>query len=202
MANTVQRVNQYVADWRKRGYAKDIPDEVPGVLMNKNLAPSYKAIALAILNNDMHMEALGFSAPQSPWYSAIKRVEIEEREKNNMNKKTLKSDKSEIIARIQQYRSGGKTWEQVAGILNSEGIKTPYGKKFSGSMLGQYVKRGSQNSKRSKVTVAPGMVESKPHTDAHAILQARNTILERLLLDSIRKLVDKEAELLIRDVGN
>jgi len=40
-------------------------------------APSYKAIVQAILRNDM--TELGFSRPFSPWYSEIKRVEIESR---------------------------------------------------------------------------------------------------------------------------
>jgi hypothetical protein len=40
-------------------------------------APSYKAIVQAILRNDM--TELGFSKPFSPWYSEIKRVEIEAR---------------------------------------------------------------------------------------------------------------------------
>ena len=48
--------------------------------MKLGLAPSYKAIALAILKNDNNFESLGFTAPVSRWYSAIKRVEIEQRE--------------------------------------------------------------------------------------------------------------------------
>lgn len=70
------RVNQYIRQWKAKGYPEDIPDEVPPVLMIKNLAPSYKAICLALLRNDHNLEALGFSAPKSEWYSAIKRVEI------------------------------------------------------------------------------------------------------------------------------
>lgn len=78
---TRRRIREYLKSWKKKGYPNDIPDEVPSVLMNKNLAPSYKAICLALLRNDMNMEALGFSAPKSHWYSAIKRVEIEARNK-------------------------------------------------------------------------------------------------------------------------
>jgi len=47
--------------------------------MRLNLAPSYKAIALAILKNDHHLTSLGYSAPVSPWYNAIKKLEIESR---------------------------------------------------------------------------------------------------------------------------
>lgn len=76
---TKSLIAKYIQSWRSRGYPNDIPDEVPGVLEKLALAPSYKAIALALLKNDMNMTLLGFSAPKSPWYSAIKRVEIEER---------------------------------------------------------------------------------------------------------------------------
>lgn len=65
-----------MSEWRKRGYSDDVPDEVPAALMEDNLAPSYKAIAIAILKNDHHMTALGFSAPHSMWYDALKRIEI------------------------------------------------------------------------------------------------------------------------------
>lgn len=74
------------------GYPDDIPDEVPISLMNRNLAPSYKAICLALLKNDHNLESLGFSAKKSEWYSAFKRVEIEGRE----NKK-LKDIKDGIV---------------------------------------------------------------------------------------------------------
>jgi len=40
-------------------------------------APSCKAIVAAILKNDL--TELGFARPFSPWYSEIKRVEIEAR---------------------------------------------------------------------------------------------------------------------------
>jgi predicted phosphoadenosine phosphosulfate sulfurtransferase len=77
--NTKQKVNKYISDWKLKGYCEDIPDEVPDVLMQMNLAPSYKAIALAILKNDMQMESLGFSAKPSEWYSYYKKIEIESR---------------------------------------------------------------------------------------------------------------------------
>lgn len=79
--STHKKVIKYITDWKKRGYTEDIPDEVPTVLMNHNLAPSYKAICMALLKNDMNLESLGFTPKKSAWYSAIKRVEIEERER-------------------------------------------------------------------------------------------------------------------------
>ena len=50
-----KRIEQYVSEWRLRGYSMDIPDEVPAALMAEDLAPSYKAIAIAILKNDHYM---------------------------------------------------------------------------------------------------------------------------------------------------
>lgn len=74
-----ERIDQYVKEWMGKGYSHDIPDEVPLALMQDNLAPSYKAIAFAILRNDHHMTALGFSSPHSLWYDELKRIEIEAR---------------------------------------------------------------------------------------------------------------------------
>lgn len=71
-----ERIQQHVDQWRRQGYLHDIPDEVPDALMNEGLAPSYRAIAIAILKNDHHMTALGFSAPHSAWYDELKRIEI------------------------------------------------------------------------------------------------------------------------------
>jgi predicted phosphoadenosine phosphosulfate sulfurtransferase len=76
---TTKRVREYIRNWMTKGYPDDIPDEVPHVLMKQGLAPSYKAICLALLSNDMNLESLGFTAKKSKWYSAFKKVEIEER---------------------------------------------------------------------------------------------------------------------------
>ncbi len=84
----VSKINQYITKWKKQGYLDDIPDEVPTPLMNDNLAPSYKAIALALLKNDHNCVSLGFSPKKSFWYSAFKRVEIEERERVKLAKTT------------------------------------------------------------------------------------------------------------------
>jgi len=50
--------------------------------MRLNLAPSYKAIAVAILKNDLQFLTLGFQPQESKWYSALKQVEIAEKQKN------------------------------------------------------------------------------------------------------------------------
>jgi predicted phosphoadenosine phosphosulfate sulfurtransferase len=73
------RFDEYVKQWRGRGYEDDIPDEVPHELMTAGVAPSYKAIALAILKNDWHGTTLGFEPPRSAWYDALKSIEIGKR---------------------------------------------------------------------------------------------------------------------------
>lgn len=76
-----RKLAEYIKDWKLKGYKDDLPDEVPDVLMKLNLAPSYKAICLAILKNDHTLKTLGFTPPKSKWYSHFKRIEIEQREK-------------------------------------------------------------------------------------------------------------------------
>lgn len=72
----MKAIERYVKTWQERGYEQDIPDDVPTSLMRLGLAPSYKAVALAILQNDLHFVSLGMTAPQSRWYSELKRIEI------------------------------------------------------------------------------------------------------------------------------
>ena len=54
---------EYVNAWRARCYSDDIPDEAPKKVMQSGRAPSYKAIAIALLKNDLHLYSLGFSTP-------------------------------------------------------------------------------------------------------------------------------------------
>lgn len=49
----------YIKKWKNRGYRKDIPDQSPQVLERRGLAPSYRAICLAILSNDIELKTLG-----------------------------------------------------------------------------------------------------------------------------------------------
>ena len=58
--------------WEGRCYEGGIPDEVETGLMKSMRVPSYKAIALAILDNDLHLYQLGFQPHVSHWYRAIK----------------------------------------------------------------------------------------------------------------------------------
>jgi predicted phosphoadenosine phosphosulfate sulfurtransferase len=73
----MKRVSQYIETWKRQGYPDDIPDEVPSEIMA--FAPSYKAIAIAILKNDLQFTSLGFQPKVSRWYGEFKRIEIEAR---------------------------------------------------------------------------------------------------------------------------
>lgn len=73
------KIRKYIQAWNRQGYSDDIPDEVPDVLMNYFLAPSYRAIAIAILKNDNSFQSLGFTPSYSPWYKTLKKMELQER---------------------------------------------------------------------------------------------------------------------------
>lgn len=92
-----KRIAHYVALWERRSYERGIPDEVPSELMRLNLAPSHKAIALAILKNDHHLTELGYSQPVSPWYNALKRVEIEARNANHLDERPPGSAQLQLL---------------------------------------------------------------------------------------------------------
>ena len=68
----ISRVKSYVKVWESRCYKTGIPDEVEPGLMKSMRVPSYKAIALAILDNDLHLYQLGFQPHVSHWYKVIK----------------------------------------------------------------------------------------------------------------------------------
>jgi len=68
-----EKIKGYTQTWENRCYKDGIPDEVPNKIMKVNRAPSYKAIALAILKNDHHLISLGFSGPDSDWYRVLKK---------------------------------------------------------------------------------------------------------------------------------
>lgn len=59
--STTRRVRDYCQTWRRRCYSDGIPDEVPALLDRANRAPSWKAIATCILQNDLKLRGLGFS---------------------------------------------------------------------------------------------------------------------------------------------
>lgn len=80
----ISRAKSYVKTWKERCYRDDIPDEVPQGIMESMRAPSYKAIAMCILNNDLHLYGLGFAPHVSHWYRTVKQINKEETKQINL----------------------------------------------------------------------------------------------------------------------
>ncbi len=71
-----QSVKKYIAKWKKFGY-NEIPDEIPLRLYQLKIAPSYKSLAIAILNNDIQID----KNKKSKWYHEFKRIELTDKGK-------------------------------------------------------------------------------------------------------------------------
>jgi predicted phosphoadenosine phosphosulfate sulfurtransferase len=56
----MQRVKVYCNIWETRCYSNGIPDAAITSLEKINRVPSYKSIAIAILQNDLMLRGLGF----------------------------------------------------------------------------------------------------------------------------------------------
>lgn len=81
MSNLRKNIFRYINGWKTKGYPEDIPDKIPTVLAELNLAPSYKAIALCILKNDNNLKILGYTEKKSEWYTILKRIELKDKGK-------------------------------------------------------------------------------------------------------------------------
>ena len=77
-------VNSYITRWKCRGYSKGIPEEIPARLDELNKAPSYKRIAIAIMQNDMRL--LGVAPKKSQWYDVLKKIELNITDNDNQGK--------------------------------------------------------------------------------------------------------------------
>ena len=53
-----KKIKEYIKMWEQRCYSNGIPDEAPQRLAQLNKVPSYKKIAIAILNNDYQLKSL------------------------------------------------------------------------------------------------------------------------------------------------
>lgn len=73
--------------WENRCYLNGIPDEAPKEIQKK--VPSYKRIAIALLNNDLQLSELGYESKKSKYYVMLKRIELKERLKTNQLKLEL-----------------------------------------------------------------------------------------------------------------
>lgn len=70
------KIRAYVRKWEGRGYPGGIPDEAPVLLEKACRVPSYRAICLAIMRNDVTLQSLGYTREPCHTYMAIKRAEL------------------------------------------------------------------------------------------------------------------------------
>ena len=69
---TILKVKGYIQTWKNRCYSEDIPDNITDKLIQSGRVPSYKAITLAILKNDLTLKSLGFEGNKSKYYDILK----------------------------------------------------------------------------------------------------------------------------------
>ena len=70
--STTERAKEYISKWQKRCYKDDIPDELPRKLQESGRAPSYRAIAEAILKNDLTLQSIGGKQKESQWFYILR----------------------------------------------------------------------------------------------------------------------------------
>jgi predicted phosphoadenosine phosphosulfate sulfurtransferase len=78
-SNFERRIADYIQKWERRGYDRGIPDEADPVLEEYVKAPSYRAICMAIMKNDVQCASLGYARPKTFFYMTLKQIEIAER---------------------------------------------------------------------------------------------------------------------------
>src|SRR5699024_2999726 len=71
--SATSRIKAYTDSWQARCYSDGIPDEVPSKLLFSGRAPSWKAIAICLLNNDHQMQKLGMARNASKLGEEIER---------------------------------------------------------------------------------------------------------------------------------
>ena len=78
----MQRVKDYRKIWKDRCYS-ELPDEIPSALAKTNRAPSWKSVALALLNNDLKLYTIGFAKSES-----TTSIELMRQKKDQQNRQT------------------------------------------------------------------------------------------------------------------
>lgn len=82
-----EKIQKYIQDWENKCYSNGIPEEVPTRLDQLNKAPSYKKICMVILRNDFALQGLGFSKTKTKVYHDLKKIELSQRGKYNIQTK-------------------------------------------------------------------------------------------------------------------
>jgi predicted phosphoadenosine phosphosulfate sulfurtransferase len=79
-------ISNYISIWEKRCYSDGIPEQVPLRIEQLNKAPSYKALVKCILKNDFNLKGLGYTIKKPNAYHELKRIELNNRNKNTQLK--------------------------------------------------------------------------------------------------------------------
>ena len=69
--STTQKAKIYCQKWEGRCYRDGIPDDIPRKIFVAGRAPSYRAIAVCILQNDLKLFGLGFVREENTLSSQI-----------------------------------------------------------------------------------------------------------------------------------
>jgi len=80
--NTItSKAKSWIRMWEARCYGTGIPDTCPDKLLFSGRVPTYKALAMCILNNDHRLKKLGFSEGASEVCEILK-AELKQAESN------------------------------------------------------------------------------------------------------------------------
>ncbi len=80
-----QIIKKYIREWEMRCYFDGIPDEANERLEELNKVPSYRKICIAIMKNDVCLESLGFTKNKTPIYHSLKKAELIQKGKINID---------------------------------------------------------------------------------------------------------------------
>jgi predicted phosphoadenosine phosphosulfate sulfurtransferase len=72
-----EKIEAYTKRWEARCYSDGIPDEVPRKLEQSGRLPSYRAIAMCILRNDLQLRGIGFSGEESQLVKDLRSIKKE-----------------------------------------------------------------------------------------------------------------------------
>jgi predicted phosphoadenosine phosphosulfate sulfurtransferase len=79
-----QKILRYVRQWERKCYSTGIPQEAPRRLESSGRVPSYRLICMAILKNDIALTTLGMSRQNCDAYMALKKIEIQGRDRERI----------------------------------------------------------------------------------------------------------------------
>ena len=65
------RIEAYVKTWQSRCYPDSIPDDLPDGLLFSGRAPSWKAVAISLLQNDFRLHKLGYTTTPGEWAQTV-----------------------------------------------------------------------------------------------------------------------------------